>query len=193
MAKEGILPSRCDMFGPGGQEQLSSMEVADNYRTRVESLRDLIELYDREIAMLEREIHIQLKDDPGYNAIMEIPGVGRTLGAVFVAEIGDVTRFSTPQKLCSWAGLTPKHFESDTKVVRGRVTKQGSRLVRWAAIEAVSKNRGGRRIQADYRRIAERRGKQRARTAAARRLLIYVYYGLRDGVIHSLRAQSDVA
>jgi transposase len=189
MAKEGVLPTRFDMFGPGGQAQLSSMEIADNYRVRVESLRDLIELYDREIAMLEREIHLQLRGDAGYRAIQEIPGVGPTLAAVFVAEIGDVTRFSSPQKLCSWAGLTPKHRESDTKVIRGRVTKQGSRLVRWAAIEAVAKKRGATPLWADYLRIAERRGKAKARVAVARRLLMLVYYGLRDGVIHSLHVE----
>ena len=59
------------------------------------------------------------------------------LGAVFVAEIGDVHRFPGPEQLTSWAGLTPRHRESDTTVHRGRITKQGSRLVRWAAIESV--------------------------------------------------------
>ena len=52
-------------------------------------------------------------------------------------------RFSGPKALCSWVGLTPKHRESDTKAWRGRATKQGSRLVRWAAVEAISKMRGG--------------------------------------------------
>ena len=66
-----------------------------------------------------------------------IPGVGPVLGAVFVAEIGDVPRFPGPAQLTCWAGLTPKHHESDTTVHRGRITKQGSRLVRWAAIESV--------------------------------------------------------
>jgi hypothetical protein len=36
-----------------------------------------------------------------------------------------------------WAGLTPRHHESDTTVGRGHISEQGSRLVRWAAIEAV--------------------------------------------------------
>jgi transposase len=115
--------------------------------------------------------------------------VGPVFGAIFVAEIGDVSRFSSAEKLCSWAGLTPKHRESDTKVVRGRVTKQGSKLVRWAAIEAVSKNRGGTRLQAHYHRIAERRGKLKARVAVARKLLTLVFYGLRDGTIRSLPAE----
>jgi Transposase IS116/IS110/IS902 family len=73
-----------------------------------------------------------------------------------VAEIGDISRFPTPQALCSWAGLTPKHRESDTKVRRGRLTKQGSKLVRWAAIEAVSNGRGPK-FKQDFQRLAERR------------------------------------
>ena len=44
-----------------------------------------------------------------------------------------------PEQLASWAGLTPKHHESDTTVHRGRITKQGCRLVRWAAVEAVQR------------------------------------------------------
>jgi transposase len=75
--------------------------------------------------------------EPGYTAVQVIPGIGPTLGAVFVAEIGDITRFASAPKLTCWAGLTPKHHESDTHVHRGRITKQGSRLVRWAAIESV--------------------------------------------------------
>ena len=76
--------------------------------------------------------------------------------------------------------------ESDTKVVRGRVTKQGSKLVRWAAIEAVTGYRGGQKLRADYERISANRGKYRARVAVARKLLTLVYYGLRDGEIRCL-------
>ncbi len=53
---KGILPTRFEMFGPGGQVTLDSMELAQNYRMRVESLRDLIEVHDREVSMLERKI-----------------------------------------------------------------------------------------------------------------------------------------
>jgi len=88
--------------------------------------------------------------------------------------------------LCSWAGLTPKHRESDTKVRRGKISKQGSRLLRWAAVEAASKNHAGGDFKIAYRRIAERRGKNIAKVAAARRLLTLVFYGLRDGEIRCL-------
>ena len=186
MAKHGILPTRVDMFGPGGQAQLDALKLPQAYTTRIESLRELISLFDREVSLIEREIHKMLKDDPGYRAVQAVPGIGRVFAAIFVAEIGDVSRFSSPDKLCSWAGLTPKHRQSDVKVVRGRITKMGSKLVRWAAIEATAKNRGTKKIQADFRRIAERRGTQKAHVAAARKILTLVYYGLRDGEIRSL-------
>src|SRR5256885_11185253 len=150
------------------------------YTLRLESLRDLLAYLEREIAMLNRRIHRELEQDTGYNAIRQIPGVGRVLGAVFCAEIGDVTRFPSPEKLCSWAGLTPKHRESDDKVTRGPITKQGSPLVRWAAIEAISKYRGGPTLRADYHRIAARRGKFKARVAVGRQLLTLLFYRLTD-------------
>ena len=186
MGKNGVLPKWTTMWGPAGTAQLDSLELPMAYSLRLESLRDLIELYGREIEILDRRIHLTLKDDKGYKAVQAIHGVGPVLAAVFVAEIGDVTRFPSPDHLCSWAGLTPRHRESDTKVRRGSITKQGSRMVRWAAVEAVSRNHGGDKIKADYRRIAERRGRNIGRVAAARKVLRLVYYGLRDGEIRCL-------
>jgi transposase len=192
MAKEGVLPAQGRMFGPAGNAQLDGMAMADNYTIRVASLRDLIERYDREVTMLEGQIHHQLRHHHGYQAIQAIDGVGRTIAAVLVAEIGDVGRFRSAQALCSWAGLTPKHRESDTKTTRGSITKQGSRLVRWALIEAVSRYHGGPRLAGDFGRIAERRGTNKARVAVARKVLTLVYYGLRDGQIRCL-AQAPAA
>ena len=186
LGKHGILPVRNDLWGPSGTAQLDALDLPEGYSFRLESLRDLLAFHEREIASLDRRIAAELADHDGYRAIQAIYGVGPVLAAVFVAEIGDVTRFASAHRLCSWAGLTPRHRESDTKVRRGSITKQGSRLVRWAAVEAVSRYHGGTRIAADYRRIAERRGRNIARVAAARKLLTLVYYGLRDGEIRCL-------
>jgi len=97
---------------------------------------------DPEMAMVEAKIAKALKEHCGYKAIEAIPGVGPILGAVFAVEIGDVTRFPTPAHLVSWTGLTPRHRESDTEVRRQKITKEGPKLVRWAAIEAVSRTNG---------------------------------------------------
>jgi transposase len=188
MAKNGVLPERTTMWGPTGAAQLDAMSLPEAYALRIASLRGLIDIYDTEVRRLDAHIHRQCKDDRGYQAILGLNGVGKVLGAIFVAEIGDVNRFDSPERLCSWAGLTPKHRESDDKVQRGPITKQGSPLVRWAAIEAISKNHGGTKLRADFARIAERRGKFKARVAVARKLLTLVYYGLRDGEVRCLEA-----
>src|SRR5262245_12320927 len=143
MAKEGVLPGTRDMFGPKGQSLLDGMELGDAYQGRVACLRGRIDGDVRAVATRERRIHELLRDDRGYQAIQALDGVGRTLAAIFVTEIGDITRFRSPEALCSWAGLTPRHRESDTKVVRGKITKQGSKLVRWAALEAIVRYHGG--------------------------------------------------
>ena len=106
--------------------------------------------------MLQRRIDAWLVDDAGYHAMQAIPGVGPVLAAIFVAEIGDISRFPTARHLASWAGLTPSHRESDTTVHRGHITKQGSRLVRWAAVEAVQRQRGPTPIRAHHHRVADR-------------------------------------
>jgi transposase len=189
MAKNGVLPAVGDMWGKRGSAQLDGLALPDAYTHRLEVLRDLVVIYDREITVLDREIHLQLRHHQGYQAIQGIYGVGPVFAAVFVAEIGDVTRFRTSQALCSWAGLTPVHRESDTKVHRGRITKQGSRMVRWAAIEAVARYHGGAALSAKFHDLAQRRGRTKANVAIARRVLTLVYYGLRDGEIRCLRDQ----
>src|ERR1700749_55036 len=99
----------------------------------------MITALDFEVELFAKLVAGRLRTHPGYQAIQHIPGGGPILAAVFVAEIGDITRFRRPEQLACWAGLTPKHHESDTTVHRGRITKQGSRLVRWAAVEAIQR------------------------------------------------------
>lgn len=186
LAKEGVAVPMTDLFGKAGMQLLADAPLARAYRLRVASLLDLIDAYDYEVEMFRRLIAEELADHGGYRAIQAIPRVGPTLAAIFVAEIGDVTRFPNAARLCSWAGLTPRHRESDATVRRGHITKQGSKLVRWAAIEAVVKLPVDTKLRADRDRIAARRGTNIGRVAAARKLLTLVFYGLRDGHIRCL-------
>ena len=67
--------------------------------------------------------------------------------------------------------------------------KQGSRLLRWAAVEAISA-RPRPQFAAVKHRVGERRGRSIGRVAAARHLLTLVFYGLRDGHIRCLAANA---
>jgi transposase len=186
LAKAGVLIAVSDLFGVTGRQRLAKVPLGTAYAQRIRSLLELIDILDSHEARFAAMIAARLDTHRGYQAIQHLPGVGPTLAAVFVAEIGDVHRFTDAAHLCSWAGLTPRHRESDTVVHRGHITKQGSKAVRWAAIEAVQRHPTTPKIAADKQRIEARRGKNIAKVAAARKLLILVYYGLRDGHIRAL-------
>ena len=190
LAKQGLLPEVSDVFGKQGQAWLQTAPLDLVYRQRIHSLLELIDAYDGEIDLFRQMIANRFTGHRGYRVIQQISGVGPTFAAVFIAEIGDITRFARPEKLCCWAGLTPRHRESDTTVHRGPITKQGSKLVRWASIEACQRTRPGSKLAADRARIISTRGRNIGVVAAARRLLTLVYYGLRDGEIRTLAARA---
>ncbi|MGB8021437.1 MAG: IS110 family transposase [Candidatus Nanopelagicales bacterium] len=137
LAKCGVQVAMSDLFGVAGTDLLDRLDLPAPYAARVRSLRRLIEDLQAEVDLFAGMARARLAADPGYRAVQTIPGIGPVLAAVFVAEIGDVARFDRPEQLACWAGLTPTHHESDTHVRRGRITKQGSRLVRWAAVESI--------------------------------------------------------
>lgn len=187
----GVQVPMSDLFGAGGQQLLAATHLAVESRSRVDSLLRVINALDFEIDTFAKLVGGRLRGDPGYTAIQAIPGVGPLLAAVFVAEIGDIARFHRPQQLACWAGLTPKHHESDTTVHRGRITKQGSRLVRWAAVEAVQRVGAHTRLGQIRDRVGERRGVRNIGVvAAARELTVLVFYGLRDHHIRCLPARA---
>jgi transposase len=176
-----------------GTELLDRLDLPAPYAARIASLRRVMEDLDFEITVFAGIIRGRLVKEPGYTAVQKIPGIGPILGAVLVAEIGDVTRFASASKLTCWAGLTPKHHESDTHVHRGRITKQGSRLVRWAAIESVKTVSKGSEVGVLRERVADRRGRNIGSVAAARRQLELVFYALRDGHVRALEHLPRVA
>jgi transposase len=110
----------------GRQPQRAANSV---YVQRIRSLLELIDILDSHEARLAAMIAKRLGAHHGYQAIQQVPGLGPTLAALFVAEVGDAHRFTDHAHLCSWAGLTPRHRESDTVVHRGQITKQGSKMI----------------------------------------------------------------
>ncbi|MBI3924591.1 MAG: IS110 family transposase [Armatimonadetes bacterium] len=61
-----------------------------------------------------------------------IPGIGPLVAAVVVAQVGDIRRFDSPRKLCSYAGLVPKVHNSGQTRRSGGITRTGRRSLRWA-------------------------------------------------------------
>jgi transposase len=187
IARQGVRHDQTDLFGKAGFEFLSELELREPPRRRLDSLLALIADFDREIAATTREIDQRARRDDRVDVLCQIRGVGPYTAMLVIAEIGDITRFAKARKLCAWAGLTPTVRSSDGKARLGHISRQGSRPLRWALVEAAQHSvRGGGPLRDDFERIAKRRGRKIAKVAVARKILTLCYYGLRDGEIRCL-------
>ncbi len=108
-----------------------------------------------------------------------IPGVGDLLGLTLASEIGDVARFGSPRKLIGYAGLAPKVNQSGDRSRTGALSKAGSRTLRWAVVEAAQHAwRPTNPWHQLYTDLAARAGKNPAKTAVARKILIAAWHVL---------------
>ena len=180
LGEPGLQPDGVDLCSNKGRELLRELQLAPISRSRLDTCLRLIDEFSLEIVIAEREIYQTIKEDDRVPRLLPIPGIGPIIAATILSEIGDITRFSSPDKLCAWAGLTPKEHSSADNVRRGHISKQGSRWLRWVMVEAAVHAFRDVELRQLFVRIARRRGAKIARVAAARRLLTLVYHALRS-------------
>ena len=96
LAKCGVFVPMADVFGAAGVAMLDQLRLPAPYAARVASLRRVIDGVSFEITVLADRVAARLARDRGFQAILVIPGIGPILAAIFVVEIGDITRFRTP-------------------------------------------------------------------------------------------------
>lgn len=111
------------------------------------------------------------------------PGIGLLTGLALVHTLGDVTRFGSTRKLTAYVGLEPMEHSSGEQQRFGSISKAGSRLLRFLLGEAARMAaRHDEELRTFYQRLQKRRGKARAVTATARKLLVRAFFMLRDGI-----------
>jgi transposase len=164
-------------------ERALAGRVGDHHRFLLRQHLLHIDGLDGQIADLDGEVAARLATHEELIARLDgIPGVGRRIAEVLVAEVGtDVTRFPSADHLTSWAGVCPGHDESAGKRRSGK-TRKGNRALRTALTEA-AKAAGRTKQQAlghCYRRLKPRLGTKKATMAIARRILEAVYHMIRD-------------
>jgi transposase len=158
-----------------GRAWLSALQLPDTERGVVEDLCGLLDA-------IEGEIRARAKPDARVEALQRLPGVGLLTAMTLVAEIGDISRFSSARKLCAWAGLTPRVRNSDTTVHHDHITKAGSAPVRWVLGEAAQIAKRHPPFEATYESIRKRRGNAIATVAIVRRLLAQSFHILKTAV-----------
>jgi transposase len=169
-------PTEHGLFTAKNAEWLHSQQLES-----VESYLPIIQSLDVQIGKLSKELQALAPQDPDVRLLMTIPGVGYYSALLVKSEIGEISRFSDGEKLCSYAGLVPSISSSGAYTRRGSITKEGSRWLRWIMVECVHIHiKYDTSITRSYHAIAQRKGKSLAKVAAARRLLMCCYSVLRN-------------
>jgi transposase len=107
LAKHGLRLSVSNLNGIAGTGALDLVQLPGRYAQRLESQRRLLMLLSNEIDTVDAELDRRLKHHPGYRNLQQVKGIGPVLAAVFVVEIGDISRFTRPEQLTCWARADP--------------------------------------------------------------------------------------
>jgi transposase len=173
LAKRWIEAS--DPFTKRGKQLLRNLGIFG-----VNQCLPVLEVLDERIAELSKLVKQKAGESEGAKLLMTIPGVGYFSALAILAEIGDINRFPSEEKLCAYAGLVPSLDQSGNMRRLGHITREGSRLLRWILVECVWVHlRYDTRVTRFFRKVARRRGEQVAAVATARKLLVAIYWMLK--------------
>ena len=164
---------------PDGLERLAARGVPMVWRDSVAEALAVIDLLDERIAPIDRELRPLAAADARVVLLETIPGIGPLLGLTIASEVGDVARFGSPAKLVGYAGMAPRIKQSGDRSRTGALSKAGSRTLRWAAVEAAQQAwRPASPWHQLYLDVSKRHGRNPAKSAVARKVLIAVWHVL---------------
>ena len=175
-----LIP-RCphaDLFSRVGRQWLQRQPLPSDEVLAIERHVREFDRLGEDLELLDREIAQDALGDPAVKRLMTITGVNLTVAVGLVAAIGDIRRFSSPQKLVSYVGLNPRVRQSGLGLAQhGRISKVGRSHARAMLVEAAwaaAKSPGP--LHAFFVRIRAKRGHQIAAVAVARKLVILCWH-----------------
>jgi transposase len=160
--------------------------LPEHFIEQMEMAVDELVLLERQLQRIELRLTRRLEQEPAFASIaqrlMSFPGIGVVLAAVVIAEVGDFARFEDRDGLVRFAGLNPRIYNSADTVRTGRISKQGSRELRWALVQAAwTAVRCDESVKKLWIKLRSRSDGKRAIIAIARRMLLWMRAALRDG------------
>jgi transposase len=171
-----------DLFSASGLETLRAIDLPSLESLLVDDYLDEISELNRRIERSEQTIAAFICADDQLLAQMDllltIEGISLVTAAGILSAIGDISRFSSPEKLASYFGLTPSNYQSgELKTYHGRITKQGRAEARWFLSEAAeSLIRSPSPLTALYKRVFRKKGHNVAKTAVARKMAELIWH-----------------
>lgn len=170
---------RSFLFTKKGRKWLEELELNECFKLNLQiNLNNLDNLVE-EMKVLEKKIIEVISLNKDMQLLMTIPGIDKITAITIMSEIGSISRFESPKKLHSFAGLVPTIRNSGGNIFHGQLNKQGSVYLRTVIIGAARhqitlKNSVGLKWFYERMLLNKKNGKT-AVVATARKLLTIVY------------------
>ena len=169
------------LAGKAALRWLESLELPTYLALMRDERVGRVRYFEGAIKSIDDKLASVAEDFPETEALTDICGIGLYSALLIIAEIGEPNRFTNPEQVAAYAGLTPRVRQSGDTDRRGRISKDGSRWLRWILGQAAMKvTRRDEALRRFYTRVRRRAGKMRARTAVARKLAEIAWKRLRD-------------
>ena len=182
------------LFTRAGQLQFKAAEMSPVLHWQREHWCALLQPLNQQLLETMVWFKAQSKDDVQIKRLRTQPGIGLLTALCILHTLQPVSRFRNARKVAAYAGFDPVERSSAERQHFLGISKAGSRLLRYLLVEAThTAVRYDEDLQRFYKRLAERRGRPKAKVAAARKLLIRAYIMLRDGIDYAEFRQRAVA
>jgi transposase len=179
LSREG---KKCEIDAVTGKRArlwLNNLELTDLNRNELDYTVSLIDNLTEEINKFDKKIKQFEYKYPEVDILKSVIGINTFSGLMILAEIGDISRFPSPDKLACYAGLVPSTYQSSQTQYNGRITKQGNAHLRWIlgqCTHASIKSRKSHRLKTFFLRINRKKGKQKAIVATSRKMLTTIWH-----------------
>ena len=183
LALQSGLAKRSQLFTKTGRQELRTAAMSPVMQWQRDQWFQLLEPLNERLLETMLWLKLQTKDDERISRLRTHPGIGLLTSLCVVHTLWPVTRFRNQRKVAAYAGFDPMERSSAERKHFLGISKAGSRVLRYLLVEAahtaVKKDDDLKRF---YQRLVERRGRPKAKVAAARKLLIRSYIMLRDEI-----------
>jgi transposase len=181
--KQGLIHNFTDLFGVSGTAWLKSLTLPEPFAFNLLEYLSVIEELNKKIDEAEKRVKETVVSNPEAELLVSIPGISFVSALTIMAEIGDIKRFPSAKKLMGYAGLVPSTYSSGDKTTHGRITKTGSKWLRYIMIEVAQHQQRCKRnpgFGSYYLSLQKRKGTNPATVATARKLLAVIWRILVD-------------
>jgi transposase len=183
LALQSGLAKGSQLFSKAGQQELASAPMSPAMQWQRDQWLQLLEPLNQRILETMLWLKQQSAADQRIARLRTHPGIGLLTALGLVHALEPVSRFRNSRRVVGYAGFDPLEDSSAERIRFGAISKAGPRVLRFLVIEAAHTSvKYDDDLKRFYKRLVERRGRPKAKTAVGRKLLIRAYIMLRDEI-----------